>query len=349
MQSGVLVIFLLTIASCTKEELENDKVTDQFYISRTGADMPIWVHGNAKSKTFVVTVHGGPILGYGLDFRRGKYIEELEKDYTMVYWDQRSSGASHGTYDKNSLTITNFAKDLDLLIRTLEKRYGEDISLFIMGHSFGGLLSGSYLSTKNHQNKIKGWINISGDLDVTKSNIDIVNRIIFFAEGFISIDENVGNWKSVLKEVKEIDTSLFPLTSNDEKKLTKITKTMGPLLEKYRNKPQYRQSEFNSVLISPAPSALTLVGNLLHAYTPINKDLEKYKLIHELPKINIPSLFVFGKYDLGNSPDVGLELYNTIGSVEKELIIYEHSSHETMMTEPEAFNSDVIKFIETHK
>ena len=250
---------------------------------------------------------------------------------------------------KESLTISSFNKDLNLLIRTLGKRYGEDINVFIMGHSFGGLLSASYLATKNYQEKIKGWINVSGDFDVTKSNIDIVDRIIFFADKFIDVGENITDWQSIREEVGEIDITVYPLVYSDEKKLTKINQRMEPLLQKYKNDPKYRQSEFNSLFMSPAPSALTLVGNLATSYKSINKDLENYKLVNELPKITVPSLFCYGKYDFGNSPNVGLKVYNNVSSMSKELIIYEHSSHEAMLTEPDAFNSDIIKFIETHK
>ena len=93
----ISTIFLLIFVSCSKENLKKDELADQFYINRIGANMPVWVHGNSMSKTFVVTVHGGPILGYGLDFRRGKYSEELEKSYSVVYWDQRNSGATNGS------------------------------------------------------------------------------------------------------------------------------------------------------------------------------------------------------------------------------------------------------------
>lgn len=346
---SIVTIILLSLVSCNKDNSKKNILDEQFYISRAGADMPVWVNGNQESKTFVVTVHGGPILGYGLDFRRGKHIKELEDNYAFVYWDQRHSGAAHGSYTNEELSVTDYVEDLNLLIRTLEKRYGEDISIFIMGHSWGGFLSATHLTTKDYQDKIKGWINISGDIDFNGYYIDVVNRIVFFAETAILEGEDVDDWKFILDEVQKIDTTVIPLTKVDEKLFHEIEKTANSLLEKHQNQPQYVQNQFNSNLIGPAPSIPTLLGNVLQAYKPLSEELEAYKLKNDLPKITVPCLFIFGKYDLGNSPDVGQEFYDNVGSVSKELIIYQKSNHEAMSTEPEVFNSDFINFVETHK
>lgn len=58
------------------------------------SELEIMIRGNDKDNPVVIFVHGGPCCSE-IPYVR-KYQEELEKDFTIVHYDQRGSGKSYG-------------------------------------------------------------------------------------------------------------------------------------------------------------------------------------------------------------------------------------------------------------
>ncbi|MFK8046387.1 MAG: alpha/beta hydrolase, partial [Crocinitomicaceae bacterium] len=69
----------------------------------------------------------------------------------------------------------------------------------------------------------------------------------------------------------------------------------------------------------------------------------------DLNKITIPSQFLWGKYDFVVPPAVGVDAYNRVSSVNKEIIIFEKSGHSPMSNEPVKFANSIIDFVELYK
>jgi len=149
--------------SCEEAIVANGRVDDLLWLENKGAQMPIWVEGNASSKTFVLILHGGP---GGSSLVYNDVLVEMaaafEDEYAVAYWDQRSSGNAKGNYDKEQLSLEQMEEDLDLVIDLLKHKYGSDISLFLLGHSWGGYLGNYYLRDKLKQLKVNGWIDVDG-------------------------------------------------------------------------------------------------------------------------------------------------------------------------------------------
>jgi alpha-beta hydrolase superfamily lysophospholipase len=136
LQPKILFYFIFSsilLASCSKEDPL--VIDDTFYLRNQGADMPVYVNGNRESKTFVVVIHGAG--SFGLSFRNGAFKEILEKEFAFVYWDQRGQGTSQGHYSKPENIVELMASDIVALVDVLKEKYGDDINLFLMGHSFG--------------------------------------------------------------------------------------------------------------------------------------------------------------------------------------------------------------------
>ena len=102
----------------------------------------------------------------------------LEEDYALVYWDQRMSGSSTGTFPVEMLTMEQYVADLDALIELLKTRYGQDIGIFLMGHSWGGNLGSAYITTDDHADKLKGWINVAGSANNSSYGEDLRDRFL---------------------------------------------------------------------------------------------------------------------------------------------------------------------------
>jgi len=94
--------------------------------------MPAYVFGNVESDVFIVVLHGGP-GGTGMDYRVGTYKNDLEDQYAMVYFDQRGQGMAKGHLTGDEMTAEVMSEDVFVLAKALKERYGQDISLFLIG------------------------------------------------------------------------------------------------------------------------------------------------------------------------------------------------------------------------
>lgn len=328
------------IASCTKQSSDT---FDQFFFRNDGADLFVHVNGNIASNTFILFLHGGPSAS-GVSYNTGYFTDEVEKDYAMVYMDQRGNGASTGSYDRDALTIEQNSDDIYELTRFLKAKYGQDISLFLSGHSWGGLTSCHALLNTQLQNEVKGWIEISGAHDFIKSDIESVK--LFQELGAIEINagNNIDFWNNVIERVNQIDT--LNITDEESGYLNRTAfeaEKMLPIAEPdlEDSGPAYDSYSPESAIISDISSNSVNV--------PLNEDSNLYPLTNRLGEIAIPSLFLWGKYDLVVPPALGVSAHSLVNTTDKKLVVFESSGHSPMDSEPILFTEEFKTFIELYK
>ena len=347
-------IFLLTIVfiiffnfSCNKNDLSN--ISDVIYVRNNKADMPAYIHGNGSEKVFIIILHGGP-GGNGLEYRTGTAMEKLEQNYAMVYWDQRGQGLSQGKYDTTDVTIDQMVEDLHALILILKYKYGEDINLFLLGHSWGGALGTAYMLKDNYQNELNAWIEIDGAHDIPKLNIELVKMFLEIGNEQINLNNSSSEWQDIVSWVEQIDTN------NIDIELGRELNSKAHSVEDYLINDNILiygdEGSFRDILILYHQNYLTSIINGTYTYILNNafyNEVEFLSLTDQLHKITTPSLFMWGKYDFVVPPQLGYDAYNKVNTTEKEIVIFEQSGHSPMVNEPEKFANTIIDFVEKYK
>ena len=337
--STILISFILI--NCTKK---NTAVKERFYFRNDGADIAVQIDGNIASKTFVLLLHGGP-GGGSAAYNSGYYADELEKKYAMVYMDQRGNGASQGSYEKSDLTLSQNSKDVYELTKFLKQKYGSDISVFLMGHSWGGITTAHALINTDIQSLLKGWIEVDGAHDFPMNDIEAVKMFLKIGGEQIALSKNVDFWQPIIDKVILMDTN--NITQEDQGVLNSNGFTAEGKLDEIVSETQGGGPAYG-VLNSPDFSLATYLSNQ-SVNPPLNEDSQKSPLTDQLHKIKIPSQFLWGKYDFVVPPEIGFSGYNNVGTTQKELVIFENSGHSPMSNEPEKFVTSVVSFIELYK
>lgn len=338
---GVIILTVLSVASCTKEIENINDLNTTLIVRHKKADMPAYIHGNASDKIFLIILHGGP-GGIGLQYRVNTIKSKIEKSCAVVYFDQRGSGNSQGNYSKEDLTVDLMAEDVLALVKVLKAKYGDNSRFFLMGHSWGGTLGPATL-LKN-QDAFLGWIDVDGShspKDMFSLYPDILKQS---ANEQIAQNNSVKHWQEVIDEVNTVSSTY---SKSGFFKLNKIAHNSEDILaeDNIINIYKYegdQTSESNTLKIlwngGKVSSILESKG--------LFKDVSYTSQLH---KITIPALILWGKYDL-IVPTVGAqEAFDHLGSVDKELFIFEKSAHSPMFSEPELFAEKVIEFINTYK
>jgi proline iminopeptidase len=110
------------------------RATDGFLAVPDGVRLHYRVIGAGRDTVFVV--HGGP--GFGSDYLIPDLLP-LAAHHTLVFVDQRNAGRSTLLTDTAALNAARLVDDLEAV-----RRYFRGDQLTLLGHSWGGLLSGLY-------------------------------------------------------------------------------------------------------------------------------------------------------------------------------------------------------------
>lgn len=338
----ILFSFIVVLGSCTKR---NTETSERFYFRNNGADLAVQIDGNFASKTFILLLHGGP-GGGAAAYNSGYYVDELEKKYAMVYMDQRGNGASQGNFTIDQLTLEQNSKDIYALTLFLKQKYGADISLFLMGHSWGGITSAHALINTQIQSELKGWIEVDGAHDLGKNDVEGVKMFLDIGGQEVAAGNNLDFWNPLLVKINAMDTT--NITSDDQGVLNSNGFTAEGKIAAVTNDGPAGSSGAFSLFNNPDASIVVYMNNQA-VNPPLNQDSQNNPLTDKLDQITIPCQFLWGKYDFVVPPALGQSAFNLVNTSSKEIVIFEHSGHSPMNNEPVLFVQEVCDFVELYK
>jgi pimeloyl-ACP methyl ester carboxylesterase len=283
-----------------------------------------------------------------LIYRAGTIKSKIEKDYAVVYFDQRGSGMSQGRYSEDGISIDIMAEDVLALVKVIKHKYGDDSRFFLMGHSWGGTLGTAVLL--KDQDVFNGWIEVGGAHDPKGLYSEYIVNHKNVATEQINAKNNVAYWEGVIDLIDKVDIvyneddsyEMNKKAHNAEEKLTD-DKVINEIDEDIASQLSATSLFKNNLLTTWWNGANT--GWIL-ADQGLWQDLSYTNRLNE---ITLPALLLWGKYDLVVPPKFGQDALDNLGSSAKELVVFEKSGHSPMFLEPEKFADEVIGFINQHK
>jgi proline iminopeptidase len=326
--TSAFILILLSITSCDREG-------DFFFLINNNAEMPIVVKGKKASNVFILFLHGGPGNG---TYIWERFFEGIEKKCAMVYWNQRAAGETQGNTKASQMTVAQFVDDLDKVITLINHLY-DNPKIYLMGHSWGGLLGTAYLIA--HPNKVSGWIEVDGAhnkvLGAEYSKAWVMN----YAQWQINRGSNVGYWQNALEWY---NTYSGPLTYTSKHYTEYLDKAHAYF---YRE-----EAKFYSIsdYFFGRPNGLDLLLNGTYSDKTMGDEIVNIDLTPQMSSITIPSLILWGRHD-GTIPyQMAENAFEALGTAtqNKSIMYFENSAHSPMIEENLAFNDAVIAFIKKY-
>jgi len=352
-QIALSLFVILILSSCEKNEIvvPDGYINETFFVRHEQADLYTTVRGNNSTNSIIINIHGGPAQGAQLiALTRPVAYEELEKLGVVVYYDQRGIGLSTGHFSKSKINLSQFTDDLHSIIEVCKYKYGLEKKVFLLSRSWGGLLAAEYLLNQDRQQGIQGWINIAGAYDLPKITSYGKNNLLNIANEQIGLNQSTEQWNEIKNFVTNYDSTNLSwdnlnqlwskgvegmeLLSNDGV-IIENTTTSGLNIEEIGGSTGY---SFFEVTQNDGQEIPELIMKPLLSYSP------------EINKINIPTYFIYGKYDLIVPADLAQIGFDNISTpaTDKYLKIYPNQAH-FPMGNFEEFVSDVKTFIQTYE
>lgn len=290
------------------------------------------IRGKNKHNPIILFVHGGP--GQGEIGYMRQYQEELENHFVVVRWDQRGAGLSYSKdINEESYNVDRFVKDLDEVSDYLIKEFNKP-KIIIAGHSWGTVIS--MYGVKNNPSKYLAYIGI-GQLVNSKESEKI-------AYEYTKLEAKNQNNKKVLDKLSKFGEPPY----NIEGVFNRIN-CMGRVGGVVKTEPP--KSLAASLLLSKEYNLLSKIfyqRNCMYCAKLMQPEIMEINLLEEIKKVEVPILFIAGKYDYITPTTLVQKFYENIEAPTKKIVVFDKSAHLPQLEENKRFNEEIIDFINTN-
>jgi proline iminopeptidase len=298
-------------------------VEERGFLTLGGIPQWVAVHGVDGANPVLVVLHGGPGMPETPLLRH--FNGELERIFTVVYWDQRGAGR---TYNKNtppeSMTVERFVADLDELVDHVRAKLRKD-TVVVLGHSWGSALGTLYAA--RHPDKVSAYIGTGqiGDLAASER-----------ASYAFVLDEakRRGNAKAVAELTK-----LGPPPWTEQQMMVQ-RRWLGRFVGMFGRVPFW--TAFRISLFAPGTSVLRMpkvFRGMFFSLRTLWPQVSKIDLERDVPELKMPVWFLNGRNDHQVSAAVAERYFNKLVAPKKTLVWFENSGHFAPFEEPERFNA----------
>ena len=294
----------------------------------------IRIRGTSAANPVLLLMQQGPGLPIINETRAWEQRLGLEKDFTVIYWDQRGTGLSalplgrgQGRFE---ITPQLMVADTITLLELLRDRYGR--KPFIAGFSFGATYAAQAAVLR--PDLVAGIVATGMDIDVPLAEQHMYDWALATAR-------QRGNQRAV-RQLEKIG----PPPHLDAKQFTTrarwITNFGGVTAGATWN--SQARTLAASLLRSPdytPAAALRTIRGVTSSQAALLPLLASTDLVTTLPALEVPIILAQGRLDQVAPGAAAQKFYDTLTAPSKQLIWFEHSAHTPQYDEPAKFR-DVL-------
>ncbi len=292
---------------------------------------PQWllIRGHDVSKPVLLCLHGGP--GISDIWLAHHTMNELERHFICVNWDQRGTGKSlQPRPDPATMTIDQFVRDGITLIELLLSRFRQE-KLLLLGHSWGSVMA----------------------MKIAAARPDLLYAVIGMGQQVDSRRGEEISYQFVLESAR---------AERNQRAIRALERLGGS--DTYRKGSKYVQrwwlNHYRGLMHSvdiPAMATIMLAapewsiaecirflrGSALKYSVPLMADeILRVNLLQEIRQLSVPAFFFEGRYDYNCPFVLAEEFFASLQAPSKKLIWFERSGHTPDLEEPEKFQRELI-------
>ena len=296
-------------------------------ITLGGWEQTIFIRGRNRANPVLLFLHGGP----GLPEMPFSHVNaELERDFTVVHWDQRGAGKSYRAgIPPQTMNVEQFVRDAEELTRHLRRTFGQK-KIYLAGFSWGSLVGA--LTASRHPEYFRAYIGISQLVDIPKS------ELLLHRAGIAQATER--GYPQVAAKLRAIGEPPYQ-TRQDERHVNKLTKDIQPHFPGEMTRWRYLTLGLQSPYYSLADDwrvvrGITFSGKLLE------DDIHSHNLMKEVPEIDVPVWFFLGRFDTVLSGPLAACYLRTLRAPRgKHLVWFEHADHILHLEDDARFRAEM--------
>lgn len=346
---AVILIAVLAIVAARAYNAHQSRIgtdtgiQENIYVPAGGIEQYLQIRSEDKDNPVILWLHGGP--GNPLSYLTYYYQRPLEKDYTIVYWEQRGCGRTfYRNEDSGELTIERLLTDTDEIVDDLRERFDQE-KIVIAGHSWGTVLGMEYVNT--HPEKVAAYIGVGQVTDFSQGKIHAaqIASQAAFASGNKEDSALLERHIEELSKAESIDqvnaesleemiiTSLKYLRPDGE--MSGVEQAIVGVTA-----PEMLWDDMRWFLFESDTKNIFDVQGKLVDYMYFRFDVAKLS-----SEYDIPICFIQGDSDWITPTDMVAEYYSGITAEKKEMVTIENAGHTPFLDNPGRFCEAIETFL----
>lgn len=296
-----------------------------------GQEQYIIIRGANTSKPIMLFLHGGPGSPEVAFIKH--YNPDIERNYVMVYWEQRGAGKSYSkSIDAESMNLKQMISDTRELSEYLANRFNRE-KIFLIGHSWGSMLGiftaykypelyHAYFGIGQVCHQFKGeqisldWALVQAN---ERSDTDAIKTLINLS--FPDSTAAVDTWLKYLMMERRYVNRYGGGT-------TREIRRMWPLVNLVMNSGIYTMGE-----------KLNFMNASVFSLEHLWMDVINTNLFNEIDSMSVPTYIFHGTFDYTTPYPLAKEFYQQLKAPQKRFFSFDNSAHSPIMEEPEKFNA----------
>lgn len=289
-----------------------------------GVPQTMIIQSQDPSNPVILFLHGGP--GMPQFFMQRAYPTGLERDFTMVWWEQRGAGMSYSRdIPDDTMTVSQLIADTIEVADYLRERFGQD-RIVLLGHSWG-----SFLGIQVAQAAPDRFLAYVGMGQVSHQ----LRSEVLAHDYMMSAYEDLGNTRMVAR------LAAAPVTMQDG---------LSPEYMRLRDSAMHRLGVGTTRQMRSVISGVFRPVWLTRAYTLQDKvnvwlgmrrsrsflwdEFLQTDLSQRITRLDIPVYFFIGTDDLTANRDLSRTFFDQISAPVKGFYLFTGSAHSPIFEEP---------------
>ena len=304
-----------------------------------GIDQWIEVRSQNVNNPILLFIHGGP--GIAFIPLAGAFQGPWEKYFTVVQWDQRGSGKTYTSNDRElqrrTMNVPQMEQDTVEVVNYLRKRFNRE-KIFVLGHSWGSLL-GLWLAHE-HPEMIYAYVGTGQVVSMGQ------NEALGYKDALQEARKRHN--EQAIKELERI--APYPSANADFEKVATVRGWEQEFLGPPSNVADFTDARRILTDVVSAPEySLADDYNWIHG----QQSLFSVKiLLAEMTKIDLnqlgldfrtPIIFLEGRNDPYCRPSLIQEYSQAIKAPQKEFVWFENSGHFPFFEEKQKFADELVQ------
>jgi proline iminopeptidase len=303
-----------------------------------GADQRILVRAQDSDKPVLLWLAGGPGQTDLALFRA--IMDDLTRDFVVVNWDQRGTGASYAAIDPaEDMTLDRLVDDTIELADHLRARFGEE-KIYLAGLSWGSTLG--VLAAQRAPDRFHAFIG-NGQM-VSQRETD---RRIY--DGLIAYADRTGNpeLRARMESWGRPPYADLPYAN------AFVMGWYGALEEPYRPSEAYLArgeasgldpfgvlgSEYDLI------AKVNVLRGLIDMFTITYPQLQEIDFRVDVPRLEVPFYLVDGTAELAGRRDLALEWFEMLDAPIKRILTVDGAAHAPALEQYEAFHRFLVETV----
>jgi len=295
-----------------------------------GMTQSIRVRGTNASNPVLLLMQQGPGLPIINETRGFERLLGLEKDFTVVYWDQRGTGLSSPPLRKSSNTFhigaAQMIDDTVSMLELLHDRFGGKI--FVAGFSFGATFAAQ--AAVRRPDLIAALVATGMDIDIPFAENHTYDFVL-----------NTARKRGNRRAIRQLERIGLPphLDAKQFSTRARWAANYGGVTANATFDTVLR-ALVGSLLRSPDYSiadVIRTVRGVTITQAALLPELARTDLVHTMPRLDIPIVMAQGRLDQVAPAEPAQRFYDTLTAPGKQLVWFEESAHTPQYDEPAKF------------